>query len=111
MPVKDNNDEVLDVDAVVTSLARSATQVEEPIRLEDTDDDNMTELRESAEASGSHERSQPGLQEDVVEQEDREMREPPVVAVAGEVDVESDDDWEPGTCPEIPQPRGVRADT
>ena len=119
VPVKDNNDEVLDADAVVTSLARSATQVGEPIRLEDADDDNVTELMESAEASDSHKRSQPSPQEDVVEQEDiveqvgGEMRELPVVAVAEEVDVESDDDdWVPGTCPGVPnQPRGVRADT
>ena len=117
VPVKDNNAEVLDADAVVTSLPSSATQVEEPIRLEDADDDNMTELMASVEAS-SHERSQPGPQdvveqEDVVKQVDREMQEPPVVAVAAEVDVESDDDdWEPGTCPGVPrQPRGVRADT
>ena len=117
VPVKDNNAEVLDADAVVTSLPSSATQVEEARRLKDADDDNMTELMASAEAS-SHERSQPDPQdvveqEDVVMQVDREMQEPPVVAVAAEVDGESDDDdWEPGTCPGVPrQPRGVRADT
>ena len=119
VPVKDNNDEVLDAYADLTSLARCATQAEEPICLTDTDDDNVTELMESAEASGSHERSQPGPQEDVVEQEeiveqvDGEMRELPVVAMAEEVDVESDDDdWEPVACPGGPnQPRGGRADT